>query len=249
MSPHDALGIPPCSPRLTPRRQPLRRICIRCPAVVGHAQDGTTDGPGERLRADYYRFQGKAAALESWPLRITALSGHEPHQVAAVAWDVISYIKASASCTQIVAGTKFLHHLLPDLGAAYRPEIYPRILHGQKTVPSDRDAFLDWFPGLADIGCRCRQPIRDAIARGGFMATGGAKVIDNAIMGFIQHSQPARATERAPADGPSAPTSAGQSPSSPWIQGRRSSRLHLRKIERLSTLVRTHAGWNQPSWI
>jgi hypothetical protein len=29
-------------------------------------------------------------------------------------------------------------------------------------------------------------PIRDAIGRGGLMATGEAKVIDNAIMGFMQ---------------------------------------------------------------
>jgi hypothetical protein len=31
-----------------------------------------------------------------------------------------------------------------------------------------------------------QRPIRDAIRRGGFMATGEAQIIDNAIMGYMQ---------------------------------------------------------------
>jgi hypothetical protein len=38
-------------------------------------------------------------------------------------------------------------------------------------VPSDQAAFLDWFPRLADIGTRGREPIGEAIHCGGFMAT------------------------------------------------------------------------------
>jgi hypothetical protein len=49
-------------------------------------------------------------------------------------------------------------------------------------VRSDEEAFLEWFPELAAIGVRCGIVIR----RGGFMATGKAKVIDNAIMGYVQ---------------------------------------------------------------
>jgi len=43
---------------------------------------------------------------------------------------------------------------------------------GQKMVPSDRAAFLDWFPRLAEVGGQCRDQIQAAIDRGGFMATG-----------------------------------------------------------------------------
>jgi hypothetical protein len=94
------------------------------------------------------------------------------------------------SRTQIVAGSKFLHHFLPDLVPPIDRQYTFNFFTGQKRVPSDRAAFLDWFPRLADIGGRCREPIRNAIARRGFMATGEAKVIDNAIMGFIQQLQP-----------------------------------------------------------
>jgi len=66
-----------------------------------------------------------------------------------------------------------------------------------KMVASDRAAFLDWFPKLADIGRRCRDPIDDAIRRGGFMATGQAKVIDNAIMGFMQGAAKLNGGDRA----------------------------------------------------
>jgi hypothetical protein len=69
---------------------------------------------------------------------------------------------------------------------ADRPAVHIQLLHRSKAVASDRNAFLDWYPQLAAIGARCQQPIYDAIKRGGFMATGEAKVIDNAIMGFMQ---------------------------------------------------------------
>jgi len=126
-----------------------------------------------------------------WPLHITTLSENESREAATIAWDVIARIKVSTSRTQIVAGSKFLHHILPDLVPPIDRQYTFMFFTGQKSVPSDRAAFLDWFPRLADIGGRCREPIRDAIARGGFMATGEAKVIDNAIMGFMQQPQPA----------------------------------------------------------
>jgi hypothetical protein len=39
---------------------------------------------------------------------------------------------------------------------------------------------------VAEIGTACKQEIRTAINSRGFMATGEAKVIDNAIMGLMQ---------------------------------------------------------------
>jgi hypothetical protein len=132
-----------------------------------------------------------APALEElWPLRITALSEQAASDAAATAWDVIAHARVSTSRTQIVAGSKFLHHLLPDLIPPIDRQYTFTFFTGQKMVASDRAAFLDWFPKLADIGTRCRGPIHKAIERGGFMATGEAKVIDNAIMGYMQQRQP-----------------------------------------------------------
>jgi hypothetical protein len=79
-----------------------------------------------------------------------------------------------------------LHHLLPDLIPPIDRQYTFRFFTGQMAVMSDRAAFLSWFPQLANIGSRCQQPIQDAIRRGGFMATGEAKIIDNAIIGYMQ---------------------------------------------------------------
>jgi hypothetical protein len=129
----------------------------------------------------------KAPELQQlWPLHITMLSRQAAREAAAIAWDVIAHVKVSTSRTQIVAGSKFLHHLLPDLVPTIDRQYTFTFFTGQKMVPSDRAAFLDWFPRLAEIGAQCRDQIQAAIARGGFMATGEAKVIDNAIMGFMQ---------------------------------------------------------------
>jgi hypothetical protein len=129
----------------------------------------------------------ETASLEQlWPQRITILSQQEADKVAATAWEVIAHIKVSTSQTQIVAGSKMLHHLLPDLIPPIDRQYTFRFFTGQMMVASDRAAFLSWFPQLANIGSRCQQPIQDAIRRGGFMATGEAKIIDNAVMGYMQ---------------------------------------------------------------
>jgi hypothetical protein len=85
-----------------------------------------------------------------------------------------------------VAGSKFLHHVLPDLIPPIDRQYTFSFFTGQKVVANDKVAFLDCFPKLANIGAACQKPIAEAIGRGGFMATGEAKVIDNAIMGYMQ---------------------------------------------------------------
>jgi hypothetical protein len=134
----------------------------------------------------------KRPALEQlWPLRITTLSEQAACDAAALIWEVIAYIKVSMSQTQIVAGSKFLYHVLPDLVPPIDRRYTFRFFTGRQRVQSDRVAFLDWFPRMAGIGAYCDEPIREAIDRGGYMATSAAKVIDNAIMGFMQQRQPA----------------------------------------------------------
>jgi hypothetical protein len=128
---------------------------------------------------------------ELWPLDITQLDPGGVPAISEKAWRVISSIRASTSETQIVAGTKVLHHVLPDLIPPIDRQYTFRFFTGQKAVHSgDRQAFLDWFPYLAEIGRRCRRPIDAAIMRSTPMATGRAKIIDNAIIGFMltQHS-------------------------------------------------------------
>ncbi|MGH3250262.1 MAG: hypothetical protein ACRDOI_29230 [Trebonia sp.] len=157
------------------------------------------------LKEPVTEFSQLAASLRSaasvigqlWPLDITRLDPADVPEAARCAWQVIAAIRASTSETQIVAGTKTLHHVLPDLIPPIDRQYTFRFFTGQKQIPSgDQRAFLEWFPYLAEIGQRCHGAIEIAVNRGGPMASGPAKVIDNAIIGFMQAQdvQPASPT-------------------------------------------------------
>lgn len=55
------------------------------------------------------------AFQQLWPYRISALDAQSSVEVAATAWQIIAHVRVSTSQTQIVAGSKFIHYLLPDL--------------------------------------------------------------------------------------------------------------------------------------
>jgi hypothetical protein len=134
-----------------------------------------------------HRMGPQAAKVGDFTAIITAL-----RQQAPALQDLWPHHRAlprngQASSRDRVAGhRKMLHHLLPDLIPPIDRQYTFSFFTGQKMVASDHAAFLDWFPQFATIGARCQAPIRDALGREGFMATGEAKVIDNAIMGFMQ---------------------------------------------------------------
>jgi len=86
----------------------------------------------------------------------------------ATAWEVIAHIKVSTSRTQIVAGSKMLHHLLPDLIPPIDRRYTFRFFTGQMMIASDRVAFLSWlccgqeygrFVGDETLRHICRQKI------------------------------------------------------------------------------------------
>jgi hypothetical protein len=133
-------------------------------------------------------FRRSLSRIEAlWDRRIVAIPPDEVDQVGRTVWDVISNLKVSTSGTRIVAGSKALHHVLPDLVPPIDRQYTFRFFTGQMNVAhGERRAFLEWFPYLCEIGRERRSGIERAMERGGFMATGPAKVVDNAIMGFMQ---------------------------------------------------------------
>ncbi len=60
--------------------------------------------------------------------------------------------KVSTSRTQIVAGSKMLHHFLPDPIPPIDRQYTFSFFTGRKMVSDDHTAFLDWFRQLASIG-------------------------------------------------------------------------------------------------
>lgn len=134
-------------------------------------------------------FRGQEALIEEiFDRRLDELRREEVEAVANSAWKIIAGLKVSLSGTRIVAGSKALHHMLPDLVPPVDRQYTWRFFTGQTTyLPrgGEEAAFRKWFPLFADIASRRRESIKATLSRGGFMATGIAKVVDNAIMGFM----------------------------------------------------------------
>lgn len=133
------------------------------------------------------------AIARLWPLGLMTLAPENVPAVSRSLWQVIASIRASAPETRIAAGSVALHHVLPDLIPPIDRQYTLRFFAGQDThlLCAER-AFLEWFPHLVEIGHRCSGAIGAAVSRAGYMASGPAKVIDNAIIGFVEthDSQP-----------------------------------------------------------
>lgn len=129
----------------------------------------------------------EASIADLYDLRITGLTEDDASAVASSLWDILSTVEVSTSRTRIVAGSKAVHHLLPDLLPPIDRQYTFSFFVGQKQVNfGERKAFLEWFPLFSEIGRRCSAHIECAMQRGGAMATGEAKVVDNAIIGFMR---------------------------------------------------------------
>jgi DNA-binding MarR family transcriptional regulator len=128
-----------------------------------------------------------------WGRQITKIGTNDADQVARAVWAIIASLRVSRSETRIVAGSKALHHVLPELVPPIDSQYTFRFFTGQKVVNrGDEHAFLEWFPLLCEIGRRCADEIAAALERGGVMATSQSKVIDNAIIGFMQRQDGGR---------------------------------------------------------
>lgn len=103
--------------------------------------------------------------------------------VAANIWKVIEGLSVGVGKTRIVAGSKALHHVLPELVPPIDREYTVRFfLHSTTLSGGDKAAFIAMYPLFHRIGSACSPQIQAAIGTG--MNTSFTKVIDNAIVGF-----------------------------------------------------------------
>lgn len=122
-----------------------------------------------------------------WNRNITAIAYDEVADVSEQVWHIIAGLQVSSSDTRIVAGSKALHHVLPDLVPPIDRQYTFQFFTGQKSFQyGEAAAFAEWFPYFCEIGRGRQSEIREIKASGGFMATSSAKVIDNAVIGFMQ---------------------------------------------------------------
>jgi hypothetical protein len=86
--------------------------------------------------------------------------------------------------TKIVAGSKTVHHILPELVPPIDREYTVQFFLHHKTFPGgDEKAFRLMYPKFVSIAECCDAEIKSVLGSG--MNTSSTKVIDNAIVGYV----------------------------------------------------------------
>ena len=117
-------------------------------------------------------------------LKLTHMSQDDLSTVNDVVCEIISNINISQSGTQLVAGTKTLHHLLPDLIPPFDREHTLRFFYNKTNFTSDTKVFREIYPLFVELGERNKEVIRQYLGKG--FHSSAPKVIDNAIVGFVK---------------------------------------------------------------
>jgi hypothetical protein len=117
-------------------------------------------------------------------LQLTNLEQKHVDKLARYLWEIISQLEVGEGKTKIVAGTKALHHLLPDLIPPIDREYTTRFFYNLKTYTrGDEQAFYEMYPRLHRIATSCKDELTGEVGTG--MSTSATKVIDNAIVGYV----------------------------------------------------------------
>jgi hypothetical protein len=146
-------------------------------------------GPGAAKLVDFPRLtqsirnqQATIAKLERH--KITELREDNVGYVTDLLWQVLGSIHVSESQTRLVANSKALHHILPQLMPPIDREYTLRFFYGNKTISGrDEQIFRELYPLFWRVASLSRSQILSSIGRD--FHTSETKVIDNAIVGFV----------------------------------------------------------------
>lgn len=117
-------------------------------------------------------------------IRLAELSNRDPPSLANDLWNILKNLKVSASKAKLVANTKALHHLLPNILPPMDREYTLRFFYNHKMIGGrDEEMFRKIYPWMIHIAQSNQAEIHQTIGRG--FHTGETKVIDNAIVGFV----------------------------------------------------------------
>ncbi|SRR6266487_3546933 len=138
------------------------------------------------LKSSFQQQRGRIERLGN--LRIEEIDDDEVDDVAASIWEVLQGLRVGIGKTLLVANSKALHHLLPDLVPPIDRNYTLKFFVGRPYIRRGRDAdyFRALFPLFREIAITCQGDIqaRIRIPPEG-MNTSVTKVIDNAILGFM----------------------------------------------------------------
>jgi hypothetical protein len=118
-------------------------------------------------------------------LRIYEIHDQEVAPIADSLWHIVEEFRVSTTATRIVAASKTLHHLLPELVPPIDREYALWFFYQSKILAGARNepVFKELFTKFHRIAVTCRDEIE--AVRGVGMNTSATKIIDNAIVGYV----------------------------------------------------------------
>jgi len=152
-------------------------------------------GPKGAKLVDFESFKKtlsnqKEAITSLQDYQLIQLSQQNLNTIVDALWNILSNLKVSETETQIVAGSKALHHLLPKLIPPIDREHTIRFFYCKKeaktvVLPSGGEEciFKEMYPFFFEMSSKNREAVSQHIGRG--FHTSETKVIDNAIVGFV----------------------------------------------------------------
>ena len=145
-------------------------------------------GPGkaklvdlEDMRISFVQQANNIAEIES--LMLSEIESDAIIDITTKLWGIIFQLKVGIGETKIVANSKALHHLLPNLLPPIDREYTLRFFYNHTSLnQGDEKAFKEIYPYFHIIASSKKEIIRKKVGQG--MNTSETKVIDNAIVGF-----------------------------------------------------------------
>jgi hypothetical protein len=139
----------------------------------------------ESFKAGFVRQHDKIQKLET--AKLAEVGTNEIKELTASLWEIISDLRVSTTQTQIVAGSKALHHVLPELVPPIDREYTVQFFFGYKRAYLSLGEFVRIFSNFHTVAVQCRDEISGlvgSISGTNGMDTSSTKVIDNAIVGY-----------------------------------------------------------------
>jgi hypothetical protein len=117
-------------------------------------------------------------------LKITDVGESQAAGTVDAVWSLLTRLRVSVAAAQIVANSKALHHLLPGLVPPMDREYTFRFFYGRTMLSIDEQtAFAEMFSRCLQVAAAQKPAIVSLID--GARNTGPAKVVDNAIVGYM----------------------------------------------------------------
>jgi len=149
-------------------------------------------GPGNTKLSEYTIFRdsifNERENIEKLQkMEIYSIPDDHLLQISTAIYQIISRFQIGIGDTKIVAGSKTLHHILPNLVPPIDGKYTMKFFYNNRQTalsPGEDIAFNDMFKQFVKIAKICQPTIISHIGSG--MNTSKTKVIDNAIVGYCE---------------------------------------------------------------